>query len=235
MPHLGQHAADDVLAPLVQGDLHERLLTGLLQHPEPVRDRHPVLQVHARGQPPADILRHRAGDLGEVRLGDLVARVGEPVREFAVVGEEHQAFGVVVEPADVEEPFGAVAEVIGDRGAAAVVRHGGQHLPRLVERQVHDVLADRNSLAVDADDLGLRVDAGAEPADDLPVDLDPPLADELLAVPPAADACGGKNLLQPDAVLDVDQVIAIASGLVVGVLVIQAHAAQGAEPGPRLR
>ena len=158
------------------------------------------------------------------------------MRELAIVREQHEALGVVVEPAHVEQPLGTVAEVVRDDGAAPVVRHRGQHLAGLVERQVYDVLTAGDALAVDADDLVLRIHAGAEPADDLPVDLDSSLADELLAAPSAADASGGEDLLQPDSVRDVDEIVAAGPARVVlGVLVIEAHAAQRAEPGPRLR
>ena len=43
-------------------------------------------------------------DLGEVGLVDPVARVGEALGEVAVVGEQEQALGVVVEAADREHP-----------------------------------------------------------------------------------------------------------------------------------
>ena len=45
----------------------------------------------------------------------------------------------------------------------------------------------------------LGVDPGTEPAHDLTIDLDPPGADQLLAVPPAAHARRGKHFLQADA------------------------------------
>ena len=51
----------------------------------------------------------------------------------------------------------------------------------------------------------LGVDPGAEPADGLPVDLDPARADEFLAVPAAADPRFGQDLLQPDAAGNVGQ------------------------------
>jgi hypothetical protein len=53
-----------------------------------------------------------AVDLGDVRLVHLVRRVGHAVRELAVVGEQDQAGGVGVEPADVEEPLGPVLDEV---------------------------------------------------------------------------------------------------------------------------
>ena len=44
----------------------------------------------------------------------------------------------------------------------------------------------------------MRVDLGAEPGDDLAVDLDLALEHQLLALAPAGDAGLGQQLLQPD-------------------------------------
>ena len=52
---------------------------------------------------------------------------------------------------------------------------------------------------VDADDGLLRIDAHAHLAHDAPVDLDPPLRDQLLAGPATADASRSEHLLQTDA------------------------------------
>jgi len=68
-------------------------------------------------------------DDGAVGLGDAVARVGEAVGEFAVVGEEEEACGVVVEAADGEElRLGRVADEVEDGAAvgAGLVLGGGE-------------------------------------------------------------------------------------------------------------
>ena len=57
-------------------------------------------------------LRDHAVDLGDVGLVHLVRRVRHPVGEVAVVGQQDQAVGVGVEPADVEEPLGPVGDVV---------------------------------------------------------------------------------------------------------------------------
>ena len=63
-------------------------------------------------------------DLGDVDLLDLVARVGEPVGELAVVREEQRAGRVGVEPADRDDARGVVDErrrPSAARGSRAVV------------------------------------------------------------------------------------------------------------------
>src|ERR1700759_4815399 len=98
---------------------------------------------------------------------------------------------------------------------------------RLVEGQVDQVLAGWDALAVDPDDLVLGIDPGAEPADGLPVDLDPPLPDQFLPVPAGADPRGGQHLLQPDAAGDIGQAVALAELIapVVVVIVVEAEIA----------
>ncbi len=92
---------------------------------------------------------------------------------------------------------------------ASVVGHRAHDAWGLVQRQVDQVGAGWDAPAVDPDDLSLRVHSRAEPADDLAVDLDPAGSDQLLAASAAAHARCGEHLLQPDAVRDVDQRVAL--------------------------
>ena len=146
-----------------------------------------------------EVARHRAGDLGEVGLEHAVAGVLEAVREVAVVGEDEQALGVGVEPADVEEPLLAVADEVADVDPAELVAHRGDDAERLVEGEVDPRLVELDAHAVDVHGLG-GADAHAELGDDLAVDLHPALADQVLADPARADAGRREQLLQAHAV-----------------------------------
>ena len=117
-----------------------------------------------------------------------------------------QALGVGVEPADVEEPLLAVGDEVADVDPAELVAHRRDDAERLVEREVDPRLVELHAHAVDVHGLG-GADAHAELGDDLPVDLDPALADEVLADPARADAGRGEQLLQAHAVgvVDVDR------------------------------
>src|SRR5215472_1907836 len=55
MARLSQQPPDDVLAPLVQGDLDQRPRSGLLDHAELVRAGDPVLELDPGDQPPPQI------------------------------------------------------------------------------------------------------------------------------------------------------------------------------------
>ena len=71
------------------------------------RGRRSVVQLDALAQPADRSGTDRTAvrrDGGEVLLLDTVARVGEPVGQLAVVGQQQQPFGVDVEAPDREDP-----------------------------------------------------------------------------------------------------------------------------------
>ena len=78
--------------------------------------RRPVVELDAVAEPLERLVGGVALDLGLVDLLDLVARMGEPVRQLAVVGEQERAGRVGVEPADGDDPRRVVDEL--DDGAA---------------------------------------------------------------------------------------------------------------------
>jgi len=139
--------------------------------------------------------RGLAGDHDAVNLLDAEPRVGQPVREFTVVGQEHQPGALLVEPADRVNPLGDLGEDVDDQGLARRVAVGRDVAFGLVDGVVN-VSFGVDLLAVERDLLAARVDAGAEFADDLVVDRDPALEDEFLARPPRADAGVGQDLLK---------------------------------------
>ena len=117
--------------PRVSTTLKESTLTGPSSSSTPASSRLPRL----RGIGPATS--------AEVGLQHLVRRVHELVGEVAVVGEQQQPLAVGVEPPDVVDPLlHPVAEEVGERGAALLVRHRGDHPARLVHRQVDQADVD---------------------------------------------------------------------------------------------
>ena len=122
---LGQQPPDDVLAALVQHHLDDRLAGVGVDDAERVDGDRAVVELHAGAQPAMKITRHRAGNLGEIGLAHLVGGVGQPVGELAVGGEQQQALGVLVEPADVDQPGGEVTDQVADGRPVAVVAHRG--------------------------------------------------------------------------------------------------------------
>jgi len=100
-----EQPAHEVVATLVQDELDDRPPRRHIDDGERVDLDQPVLELHPLAQPAPQRPRDRPGHLGEVSLRHLERRMGQPVREVAVVGEEQQAFRLGVEPADVEQPL----------------------------------------------------------------------------------------------------------------------------------
>ena len=103
----------------------------------------PVAQ---RGRAPRPRL---ALDLGFVDLLDLVARVRQPVRELAVVGEQQRAGRVGVEPADRDDARRMVDQL--DDGAPALrVARGRDGAGRLVQEHIGERLQlERRAVQLD--------------------------------------------------------------------------------------
>ena len=116
MPDLFEQASHDPVAALVDDQLDDRSPLGvaLAGHDQfrprdrnrPVLERDPVPQL-LEGR-----LADLALDLGDIGLVHLIGRMGHPLREVAVVGEQDQAGGVGVEPSDMEQPLGPVGHEI---------------------------------------------------------------------------------------------------------------------------
>jgi len=170
------HPPDLALAALVDRQL-ERVRSDA-GHP---RGRGPpVVQLDSGAQRPHRRVAHRRPrHHGAICLGDLEARVGQPVGELAVVGEEDQAGGVGVEPADRIQPLGPTDELDHRRPPLRIAR-GRDDARRLVDR-VHDA-PDRvgaDPPAVDRD-VVVRVDAAGRVEHRLTADPDAPGPDDLL-------------------------------------------------------
>ncbi len=157
-----------------------------------------------------------SGDDDSVDLFHPKFRMGQPVGELAVVGQEHQADTVLVEPADCVNPFGNLGQQIDDPGSArrVVVR---RNVPPGLVNGIVDVALALDLLSIDRDDGGVGIDFRSQFANDLAVDRNSALKDQILARPARADACVCENLLEPlivrIACSSVRRVLSVDSGL----------------------
>jgi hypothetical protein len=137
-----------------------------------------------------------AADARPVDLRHLVPRVHELCRQLAVIGEQQQAFRVVVEAADGVE----VAEVRGNHleHRAPPLRIGARrhHAGRLVDQHVAQRHGGLDLAAVDGDGVGPGVGLGAEVQHRGAVDGHPALDDEALGGPARGHAGRREDLLQ---------------------------------------
>ena len=92
----GEHPLHLVLAALVEDELD----AAATQSASPGRRRGALLELDPVAQTPEGLLARVAFDLGDVRLLDAVARVGEPVGELPVVRQQERSRRVRIEPSD---------------------------------------------------------------------------------------------------------------------------------------
>ena len=121
--------------------------------------------------------------------------MGQAVGELAVIGHDHQAGAVLIQPADRIDPLGDLGEEIDDPGPARRVEVGGHVTLGLVDGEVDDLLKP-DRFAIDGDP-GLGVYPGAELADDLAIDGDTSLKDVFLAAAARAQTRLRQDLLKP--------------------------------------
>ncbi len=123
--------------PVADGDAARRQIRFHGQQLDPGRGQQLTLHGHARPQRGQGFGRGDVFHLDEIDLGQLVARVGQPVGQVAVVGEQQQPLAVVIQPAGrVDAGHG---HVVGQGGPAFGVGEGGEHSVGFEEQHVaHD-------------------------------------------------------------------------------------------------
>ena len=156
-----------------------------------------TLDAHAAAHPVQAVFGGFASQARVVLAFDLVLRMEQLLGEGTVVGEQQQAFRVVVEAADR-------VDVLGDLGQQ--VEHGGTPLgilPRrhvsagLVEQDVAMPAGDADALAVDADVVAAGFGPRAQLEHRGAVHRDAALRDERLGGAPRRDARRRQDLLKP--------------------------------------
>ena len=75
----------------------------------------------------------------------------EEARQLAIIGQQQQALGVEIEPADRDQPRQAIGQIIEHRRPSFGIGVGGHQAARLVEHEQPRALARWQRLAVDGD------------------------------------------------------------------------------------
>lgn len=125
------------------------------------------------------------------------------LREIAVARQEEQTFGLRVEAADVEEARKLRRQEIVDRIGGVRIAPGGNETGRFVEQDGQAFFLP-NEFMIDLD-VGALVNLGAEVSAQLPVDGDPPGGDQLVALPARAEASSGKEAVEAQGALPVEE------------------------------
>ena len=182
------HPPDLAVAAFVDGD--QEGARGQAAHAS--RSGRAVVEPHAAAQLAYRALAdRRPAHRCPVPLLDLEARMGQPVGELAVVGEQNEPGAVDVEPAHRVEAKRRADQP--HHGPAALgIGRGRDDTERFVERDHHLLAHQLNRFAVHGH-ARVRGDVGGDVGDRCAVDRDSPLADDLLRRAAGADAGVGEK------------------------------------------
>ena len=147
-------------------------------------------------QPIEIVVVWHAEDAGFVDARDAVAGMRQLRGEIAVVGQQQQPLGVVVEPSDRIDVVAHAAQEIDDRLPPLRVGARRDVAARFVEQQIQVARGDLDAAAVDTDVIARRIRLGAELADGGAVDAHAPVEHQLLGCAPRRDAGLRQDLLQ---------------------------------------
>jgi hypothetical protein len=164
--------------------------------PDVRRRRAPAVEHDAVREPVEDARLRHAAHAGFVEAFDAMPRVRQARRQLAVVGQQQQAFRVVVESPDRIDALADAAQQIHDGRPALRIDHRGHESARLVEQQIAERLAHGDAAAVDADVVPIGIGFRAELAHHGAVHADTALAHQVFRRASRADAGGGENFLK---------------------------------------
>jgi hypothetical protein len=158
--------------------------------------RRPSIDLDARAPARQIAIFDDAADLRDVHLRRLLAWMQQSEGELAVVGQQQRARRAEIEPSHRYDARAGAFQVFGDRRASSGIGHRADDVPRLVEDEIDERLA-QDGTSVDFDPAAIGIGARAELRDDAPVHLDAPGDDEFLGLAPGRNASAGQDLLQP--------------------------------------
>ena len=167
------HLSDFVVASLAQGDFDPGLALAAADGAEIGRSAQAaVSQTHAVFQFGQHARPTRAGQLGMVGPGDLIARMQQAGGQLAVIGQQQQPGRVIVEPTDRKDALADLAEQLTDRWSPFRVGQGADHTGRFVEQKIQPRRVEGDGLAVNNNGVASGVCGRSQPGDRLAVDLD---------------------------------------------------------------
>ena len=158
------------------------------------------LAVHpdAAPRPLEHVFFGKPADGGVVGLRQPVTGMGDPLGQLPIVGEQHEARTVAVQPADRNQRAERMGKKIHHRGPAPGIRAGGEMAKGFVENQVAPRLAQlAEARPVHPDVLESRISSHPRNPDHLAVHRDPALGDHPLGTAARSDPRGRNQFLEP--------------------------------------
>ncbi len=155
----------------------------------PFREEDSVLQLLEQ------LLGRMAGDQHAVDALDLEPRMSQTVGQFAVIGDQQQTFGVLVQPSHRKQPGFHRRQQIDYARPACGIGVGAETAFRLVQQEVF-LRVNLQPLTVDRNFLRVGIDAHAQAVRDLAIDRDSPRRDVFLTMSARAKSCSSQHFLQ---------------------------------------
>lgn len=179
MAKLREHPADLAVLALGQGHFQNGRLASSGDRTDPLGPDLALGQPDPFRQFVEDIAPGISRDHHPIELFHAEFGMGQLVGQFAVIGQDHQAGGLFVEPSDRVDPLGDFGEQVDDLRFAGGIVVGRDIAFRLVHSEVNEPFLP-DLLAVDGDRRAPRVDPRPEFFYHLAIHGDPALEDQLL-------------------------------------------------------
>ena len=137
--HRFDHAPHLAIASLCDRQLQKGLRFRIAKANGLGRPRRPVFQNHAFAQLPHGVFRQNRRAFHQISLRHMMIRIGQPLRQLSVVGQDQQSAGVQIQPSDGRDELADIAQQIVNRRTALRIFVSSQITLRLVEQQIGSV------------------------------------------------------------------------------------------------
>ena len=155
-PQRFAHPANLAVSALLNGHQQYDTVWFFGFHNDVCRQGHFAVQFHAAGKGNQLFFGNIRPNGNPIGLGNMAARVHDVVGKFAVIRQQQESFGVLVQSADGVNPFFHAVQQVHDTAAVEFIGSGGDIASGLVQHEITlDFFArDANGFSVDGNEVG---------------------------------------------------------------------------------
>lgn len=186
--------ADDMVKAFVNDDLDENTFSRLAQNTTFVGNNQTILNFDAVANALHLPVVRLPGRYDMIFLGEAIFGMHDAVRDIAVVGEQKQTLSFTIKPTDRVNAFRNLDEIHDGPSLLFIARCRDKPAGLIQYQEAWSLWLE--DLAINADFVFERIDAGSELGNGLAVHLDAAVCDETFGGPAGGDAASGKNALQ---------------------------------------
>ncbi|MPN52959.1 hypothetical protein SDC9_200622 [bioreactor metagenome] len=119
-----------------------------------------------------------------IRFVYLVPGMGTAIGEIPIVGQQQQAFGIVVQSAHRKQPWAGIPHQVQHCFAPSVIAAGRKYACGLIQHNVYLFFRKRQKGSIHGNRVGIRIDIHTDRIYWFAVDSYPSLRDEGVGSPP---------------------------------------------------